>query len=264
MKLLSDKECKDRLLQMLKFLDKVCKDNNIKYSIIGGTAIGALRNKGFLPWDDDIDIILLKDEFDKLKEALINEQNEDYKILYPGINDTYYFTGMKLIDIKTTLKEDLLNKIDDYGLFIDIFNYNSFPKNKIKQKFYLFTNRLFDILFYYGFIVDVNSSKNFLKKVRNVVAKGIKRILKHKIRLLQKYNHDKTSKYIYSCWPVYSLEKEIQERNNFLEYTKVQFEDTMVMITKDYDKVLTKTFGDYMTPPKKNKRRNHNLKVYLR
>ena len=265
MRLLSKKECKNRLIKMLEYLDELCRKNNIKYSIIGGTAIGALRHKGFIPWDDDIDIILLQNEYEKLKTILINDNNPHYRVLYPGISNTYYFPGMKLVDKKTSLKEDLGIKIDDYGLFIDILCYNSFPDNKIQQKIYLLKNKIFDKFIYYGFITDIKNSKNIFKIVRKMISNkiGIKKILTYKINLLQHYNNKET-KYLYSCWPVYSLDNELQERKNFSEYMDIKFENINVMITKNYDEVLTKTFGNYMEPPPKENRRSHNLKVFLK
>ena len=102
-KQITSKEQKQLQVLMLEFVDKICRKNNIKYSAIGGTLIGAIRHKGFIPWDDDIDIILTKNNYDKLKRILDKETGRYRTLKYGQGGECFSFT--KLIDTNTHLME---------------------------------------------------------------------------------------------------------------------------------------------------------------
>ena len=89
MKKMTEKECKKVMLDILDYIDKICRKNNIKYSLFCGSLIGAIRHKGIIPWDDDIDIILLKEEYDKLVKIL-EKENAYYKIISYENTNGYY------------------------------------------------------------------------------------------------------------------------------------------------------------------------------
>ena len=265
MKKLSKKEMQTRMLKMVCYVDEICRLNNLKYSLIGGTLIGAVREGGFLKWDDDIDIILNHNDYEKLLNILKNDNNKDYNVLYPGVDDSYYFPFIKLIDNNTTLHEEKALEINNYGLFIDIFEYNNFPNNKIIQYLYIFRLWLLERVFYWPQFLTEKSNIKFYK-IRKLIASRfkLKKVLNKYMKIHRKYNKNDNCKYIYSNWPVYNYKKEIQKKSNFIEFQDVVFEGKKLMVTKDYDQVLKTTFGDYMIPPKIEDQKDHNLKVYLK
>lgn len=259
---IDNKELKKILVDMLQYINEECKNNNINYSVVGGTAIGAIREKGFIPWDDDVDIGLLSSDYKTLKKVLLKGNNKQYKLLYPGCNDTYYFPFMKLVDTRTLLKENDVKEIEDYGVYIDIFEYNKLPHSKIKQLFYR-------IKMTWNLKVLLKPKyylKNDLKlqKLRNIFSKSIKlgNLLKKIERDQEKYNNIVNYNKLIPNWTTYSYEKETVKKSVFDEFIEVKFENINVMITKEYNDMLTNTYGDYMTPPEKKDRVSHDSQLY--
>lgn len=257
---------KQIMLNILKYFDKVCRENNIQYSLIGGSLIGAVRHKGIIPWDDDIDVILSRNNYNKIINILKNDKSSDYKLMSCDINSSYHFPFCKLIDVSTIVVEPTLREqIDGYGVFIDIFCYNNLPNNEKIRK------RYFKRIQMYGNLLSRKNYKkgeyfrNILRLGKNIVSKlcGYKRILKKLDRIFDNLN-DIETEFVVSSWPIYSYQKEIQLRSNTLEYINVQFEDMIAMIYKNYDPILKTTFGDYMKLPPEEKRINHGLIAYWR
>ena len=104
MKRLTKEEIKKIQLDMLSYIDEICLENNIKYTLVGGSLIGAIRHKGMIPWDDDIDIALTQEEYNKLMSILQNSTNS-YVLLNHDINSKFYFPFTKIVYNKTLLKE---------------------------------------------------------------------------------------------------------------------------------------------------------------
>ncbi len=112
-----------RMLEMLKYIDSICKKNNIKYWLSSGTCLGAVRHCGFIPWDDDVDIELMEDDYNKLIELLRNNKSEDFVIQTHQDDPNYIMDFAKLRDKRIMVKEVFgIDKSYKYqGLFIDIF-----------------------------------------------------------------------------------------------------------------------------------------------
>lgn len=262
MKQLGAKEQKKLLIEMLKYFNRICEKNNIKYTLIGGSLIGAIRHKGIIPWDDDIDVILMPEEYKKLLEAFKNEKHDRYKLFYD--QEGYYYPYPKLIDTGTSLTESTLRTIDNYGLFIDIFPYHYVSNNKLFRNihFKMVKMKKTFINGYFFQHIEKDSKHYYLRVIRRFISEklGIKKILKMYNRECN-INHKKTD-YVMSNWPAYSQKGEIQESRFLKDYMMVKFDNIDVMITKDYDSILKNTFGDYMKLPPEDKRVAHNLTVY--
>lgn len=249
---------KKYLVEMLKYVDDICRKNSINYTLIGGSLIGVIRHKGFIPWDDDVDIGLTMDEYDKLITILKNENNPKYKLFDSDI-EGYYYPYAKLVSQETIVIEKNLRTIKNYGLFIDIFRYNytydeDYKRNKHYKK----------IKFKQSFIGGYFKVKSdsVLKNIRNKISKllGIRVILKvYETELIR--CKEKT-KYLISNWPQYGQDKEIMKTKFFDDFIDGTFEGINVMITKYYDEMLKIAFGNYMKLPPKSERKSHNLEVY--
>ena len=249
-------EQKKILIEILKYIDDVCKENNIKYSLIGGSLIGAIRNKGIIPWDDDVDIILLNNEYDKLIECLKKSDNSRYRLMTVDTEKTYYYPFAKIVDTSTILTENIFKKINGMGVYVDIFKYNYIPDNNKELRKYCKKIKFLKRILTYSCTIKSNSRiKNFIYKYISKINSN--KLAKRIITYEEKYNNKK-SKYLLSNWTVYALEKEIQKSNNFDEYEYVEFENINAMVTKKFDEVLKTTFGDYMTPPPAEKRISHH------
>ena len=123
-------------LEILKYIDKVCKENNLTYFLAYGTLIGAIRHKGFIPWDDDVDIQMPRDDYNKLCDIL-KEENGRYKLLDHKEGLGYIYPFAKVIDSNTRLIETGLTETVNMGVYIDIFPIDGTPNDFKKRKKYL-------------------------------------------------------------------------------------------------------------------------------
>ena len=262
-------EIKSVELEMLRYLDNICKTDHIDYMLIGGSLLGAIRHNGFIPWDDDIDIILTMENYDKLFSVLKNIKHEHFKLLHYSIQKDCYHPFMKFVDTRTCVKEKNKKEISNYGVFIDIFGYFKFPENinegkkHFKKINYLRKNmgRCSDKKLIYNF-----SFKNILRiplKIKSKVI-GMNYYMNKYDKVMRKYSNTNTH-FMVSNWPVYSYEHEIQEYDNLKDVCCHNFEDINALIPVQYDKILTKLYGNYMElPPVEKRISNHDMEVYWR
>ena len=268
MKIIENEEQKKIMIEILKYFDSVCRKNSIHYSLIGGSLIGAIRHKGIIPWDDDIDVVLTKTNYDEIIKVLKEDKNSRYKLLTNETCKDYYFPFPKLVDTQTYVIEPMsLKKIEEYGVYIDIFCYSNISDDKkkriktvrkIKLLNRLISRRKIDLK-------KLSIGKAFVGVVRNTVSLliGQKRLLKMIYKIFDD-NKNLKSKYVVSNWPIYADEKEIQLSKNLNDYIDVKFENINAMIFKNYDDILKTTFGDYMKLPPEDKRVCHGLIAYWR
>lgn len=250
-------ELQSHLLSMMKQLHKVCIENGIKYYILGGTALGAFRHQGFIPWDDDLDIGMLRSDYEKFCKLPACAFPENLELrFYRTVKDSP-FHFIKLVDNTTTLIEkEYLNYVE--GVYIDIFpldgakNYNQL-REKIRCNIIWFNK----VMIFYHCMTETR--KNFLKRILIYIAKKESLPKMHNLMniRLQKYSCE-SSEYIanfYGAW----REKEIHLKEDLGEPTLYEFEDTKFFGPEKIDKYLTQLYGDYMTlPPKERQVFKHN------
>ena len=252
------------MIGILSFFDDLCRKNQINYSLIGGTLIGAIRHKGFIPWDDDIDVILTPDNYKRLCKVLIDLKNEKYMVLYPN-KKTYYMPFIKLVDSRTSVVEpQLVDKIENYGVYLDIFRYvptSNNAKNRLRHyKQMDLTRRMLSR----KKIKKGDSLKRKIScSIRNIIVGliGYRKILKVRSKIENKFS-EQNAHYYFSNWCLYGHEKEIQSADDLREYIDTSFEGRKVMIFKNYDHILSTTFGNYMQLPPKEDRICHGLIAY--
>lgn len=254
------------LLGALEFIDKVCKENNIKYSVVGGTAIGAIRHKGFIPWDDDVDIGMLREDYEKFLKIMDSGKYNDtkYKCLhYSPLYPNYYYRFAKMVDTTTSLTESNLIKNENMGLFVDIFPYDYINNSKF-TKIMKLSNR-------YTMLLVMASSKKYSKANKFWIDfKGQTYYFLAKI-LGKDFWMKKCIKIEQACKTkteivapfggAYGI-KEIMPISIFDSTIRVPFETIEVELFNNYDTYLTNIYGDYMTPPPPEKRIPHSIKVY--
>lgn len=273
MKKIELSEIKKLEVEMLKIIDKICRENNIKYFAIGGTLIGAIRHDGFIPWDDDIDIGLTADNYSKLIELLekyCDNNNVHYKILEDNKCGSYYYPFAKMVNTNTIVYEGMVGD-ENMGVFVDIFCFNPLPNNeKVAHKTY----RKMKFIKDYGIkIINSNNdrtTKNYKKPFRKIVRFiekniiGQKRILNEYKKCYKKYSNCEP-KYGISNWLTYNEKNELYEWNDFQEVINHKFENLEIMIPKEYDSVLRNCYGDYMKlPPEEDRIPQHTAEAYYR
>ena len=173
-----------------------------------------------------------------------------------------------MVSTRTVLKEEYLKTIEDYGLFVDIFEYHNISNNYFMQKVHfdmIKLKKMFINGYFYERIPE-NSNYPLLRKFREWISNrlGIKRILKIYNKEINKYSKKENSQYVMSNWPTYKMNSEIQQRKYLDDYIDVEFDGIKVMVTKHYDELLTNIFGNYMELPPESKRVAHSLRAYWR
>lgn len=262
--------CKLQKIQkeILKDVIKVCEENNINVFAVFGSALGVVRHQGFIPWDDDIDVAMLRPDFIKFKKIAEASLGEKYEFLTPETNPNYATTvvhfqkkGTKFVSWDT--------KDCNYtqGICIDIFVYDHLADNKLAKKIqYLTTLFLGRLLYLSGQATPFIPYAGILKRVTMFVCNLIRKILKiFKItpikiyRLFQwvsqKYNK-KTSRYYVAFEPPKPWVNAMSKADIF-PLKKMKFEDFYINVPNNVDKHLRNVFGDYMKLPPVEKRKNH-------
>ena len=237
-----------KILEIAKYIDKICKDNNIDYYLIYGSCIGAVRHKGFIPWDDDMDIAMTYENYLKFVEVY-NEKvdHSKYFLQMPENEPNYYLSFSKFRDITTTLIEEGNKDINiTNGVYIDIFPLVGVPKSKLKRKI-LEINRAFALS------ANINIINNkFLYGVFKIILKvfGKKRILKYCSKKCIKYSCNDCDEWS-SIFDGDGFDLGISPKDVYGHPTYVDFEDTKLPIPEKYDEYLTHIYGDYMKIPTK-------------
>lgn len=229
-----------RLLQLLSDFDRLCKQNNIEYTLHGGTLLGAIREKGFIPWDDDADISMTREEFEKLKSCL--KRN----------NSQYYIRG--------TIKSQFCDN-NNADVWIDIFVCDYITGNKILQKVKILLLTVLDIMLRDKNSIKYSNTDNYSK---------IKQIIFYCIYYFGKLfkNSWKQSWYILLSKKGFKGQKNFQIRTNdqfvgrkivmpskwMNEFIDIPFESTNLRVTKYYTELLTSSYGsNFMTPVKETR-----------
>lgn len=116
-----------RMLEILLYIDKICKENNIKYWLSSGTLLGAVRHGGFIPWDDDLDIEMLREDYEKFLKVFTD--NDNYALQTCKSDENYFRTFAKVRDLHSEISEFELDRYYKYrGLYVDIFSIERVPK----------------------------------------------------------------------------------------------------------------------------------------
>lgn len=276
LKMISENELDDLhkvLLIILDDLIALCKENNLHFILIGGSAIGALREQGFIAWDDDIDIAMPRTDFEALYEIVQHSYKNKYSIIHPQSTNNYGRVLPK-IRLKGTEYRTILEKdLDDCGVFIDIYIIENIPNNYLVR----YMNGFLSMVFGFGLSCRrLYKGYEFFKKYNNSLFFKIKSILGFfcsfaSIEKWAKWTDywysrckDETSKYVGVPADDFHYFGEIYERSEFCRYKEVDFECRKCWIPTNYDSYLRKRYGNYMiTPNKDNRERNCYIKYDL-
>lgn len=264
MKELSLEELKAIELDILKTFDAFCKENNIKYFLSHGTLLGAIRYKKFIPWDDDVDVLVPREDYERLLSLF--EDSERYRLYSHEKNEEYLFPYAKICDM-TTRKDEFGYKGLSLGVDMDIFPLDAWDndlekaKNEVKA---LCKNR-----FYLGLTKlkkpdSVNPLKRFVKGTVMIWCKlfGSKYYLDQIIKESKKHKAENSVYLGNKAWCVYK-ERDIIPARVFADTTEVEFEGLLFPAPVGWDEYLTCMYGDYLPePPKEKQKTHHAFKAY--
>lgn len=260
-----------KILEMVKYLDDFCRKNGIEYYIIYGSCLGAVRHKGFIPWDDDFDIGMTLENYTKFINLCKTDLDKKrYFLQTLETEPNYYLSFAKLRDIRTTLIENGNKDIDiTYGVYVDIFPIVGVPNSKLKRKI-LEINRAFAL----SSNINVINTK-FLYYIFKIILKifGKKKILKYCTKQSIKYSCAKYENWC-SIFDGDGFEINSTTKTIMGKPTYVPFEDISLPIPEKYDEYLRHIYGNYMHIPTSNEIKakehtayvldlNHSYKEYL-
>lgn len=249
---MSDSEVKKSQLKMLNYIKKICEANQLRYYLCGGTLIGAIRHKGYIPWDDDIDIIMPMPDYKKFLELVKKDDKYEALSIYTH-PDEYYLFAAKLLDRSTLALNWEFPLLSTTGVFIDIFPTSGLPDNaEDRKEFYIKVKNLHTEFTKTYVDYNCDSEKICLRR---------KKLRSDIITMMEQYDYE-SSEYIGWLFSRYK-DKELMPREIYNSSIPVLFEGEYYSAAIGYDDYLMRIHGDYMSfPPVKDRKSLHNCKFY--
>lgn len=242
-------DLQQELLKILVDIDRVCREHNIKYSLFAGTLLGAVREKGFIPWDDDVDICFEREEYEKFMQVYPEKKNEKFVIgtVFNKCSYTVINPDPSLLDI---------NNYNLPGPWVTIFVFDNAPKsNLFRQIKVLFAKLLMGMMGKPIHYKDFGKRTKVLFSITNLLGKLFSKKTIRKIHTkLSTFNNKKQTGFL-SVYNNFTLLIKIAYDKSILDsYVDLDFEDVKVMCMSGYHEFLKRTYGDYMVPPSEKER----------
>lgn len=249
---------------ILKKIKQICENNDIKYFLTYGTLLGAIRHKGFIPWDDDIDIMMPRKDYERFIDYCIKNEQElfPFLLLHYRTNKKYIYPIARFCDSRYEVH---YTNAKDYGLglFVDIYPLDGIEHGDIKfKKLMKFRKYIISLSGFSNFIKSKSIIKSIIKYPLYLFAQmiNLNKYIEKTDKLSQKYEYD-TSKYI-ECVVWELSDKKILRKD--VENLELHiFETSCFFIPSSYDKLLRIFYNDYMKlPPEKERIGHHFYKAY--
>ena len=253
-------QLKERERDMLKIFVDICNKHNIKYFVQGGTLLGTVRHSGFIPWDDDIDVSLHREDYEKFLAVAEKELPEYYFLQTKDTDPEYPNNFAKIRDSRTTFVESsAINLKINHGAYIDIFPLDNYPSGA-KAKIFEIKKKLLTWRINKAFYIPAMS---LISKIITVITMILFPSLKGAVNKREKlYKSVPKSERVVNnsgAW----LQKEIISREWVQDTIEMEFEGIKVNVSDKYDEWLTYVYGDYMSLPPETERVGHHYVDYF-
>ena len=263
-------EVQKLLYKLTNEFHTLCERYNLTYNLYGGSLLGAVRHQGMIPWDDDIDVSMPRDDYEKLIRIVEEKHNDRYRFFYAGCENYGYPFGKFCYRDSLLIEEGVCKKNNRLALYIDIFPFDGFgPEEDADNRFkylrklhVMRTNSLSKIK-----ISPIWWKKPFVipRAIYIFIMRfiGYKFFLKREVAESKRYPFSK-SEYV-CCVAASWMEKGKIAKEKYIDRTLYKFGDYYIWGIKDYNENLTNLYGDYMTPPPIEKRvSNHLYSLYVK
>lgn len=242
-------------VEILDAIHEVCTRNNLRYSLAYGTLLGAARHKGFIPWDDDVDVMMPREDYDKLKEIWADEAPEGFILQDDEMYDDLVNNFAKIRKDNTTFIQFEYERNCTYhtGIYVDIFPADRVAPGKIKKKLQYFLYAI-NLLFNRGYTSGTGGIVGFVEKLLLKIVRK-KHYRKFSIwagKRARRWNGFTENEYVFPC--TIRDCKRYYPNDLFKNRVKLEFENKKYCAFKDYDLFLTTRYGDYMQLPPEEER----------
>ena len=259
------REIQQMELGIMEYIHEVCQKIGVKYFLAYGSLIGAVRHKGFIPWDDDMDICMLREDYEKLQDYLIANPDERYEVMSYKNNLNYVYPFMKVQDNHTYLLEEDVRIDSNMGIYVDIFPVDGYEddvefKNKMTK---LIKKRQLSCYTFKG-ITNTKSVLNSLLRYVSVIIFYFTNTNKYVAQIEELAKSRKVSDYEQVDYLIYKdMNKPVWRREWLEQVTTGIFEGKEFTIPKNYHEILTSDYGDYMQlPPVEQRVSHHDFKLW--
>ena len=246
-------------LEILKEIDRVCQKYDIPYFLCGGTLIGVMRHKGFIPWDDDIDVGMLRKDYEKFQKCFIKEHSKEYFLQSIETEPDYWLSFMKIRKNNTTFIEGITADLDiHHGIYVDIFPFDEVPDNGFDKKLKLramLIKVIKDTIYVKKKLIKYSETRRTIF-CRLFSIFSVKKLFKIQKKLMTKYEN-KGYKHCICYIGTYPTSREYIAKDTIYPVKKGLFEKEEFSIPNTPEVYLTNLYGDFMKLPPKDKRRNH-------
>ena len=266
MKHLSSRDIQQVGNKILLFIKEVCDSNNIKFFLAYGTALGAVRHKGFIPWDDDIDIYMLRSDYEKFWQ-IVSISSSRYKLLDVEHSPEYFMPQVKMIDSKTQIDWHIVNRKSSLGVWVDIYVLDNVPDDDRELKRFQRKLNFLQLCFRHSLY------RNKIKTIKNAIGclifswtklVGPRYFSKIMVSMSKRYNAFNTRRIAPSSFTASSREDAVLERDILGCGTQAEFEGNSYLIPERIDTYLRHFYGNYMDlPPLEKRVSNHTADFYL-
>ncbi len=251
------KKLQEHSLKMFKVFIEVCEKLNLKYYVLGGTILGAVRHKGFIPWDDDIDVGMPREDY----EIFISKAQEflpkNYFVQTFKTDPEWPANFAKIRNSDTTfIESSVKNRKINHGIYIDVFPLDRHEDNKFKLKIFNFKNKFYQATIARCFYIPKqkrNWKWYFIRILTFFVP--VKTALKKREKLLKS---NKGTKYLANYCGAWGV-KEIVPSDWYGKGAELEFEGIKIIAPANYDAWLAQVYGDYMQLPPVEKRVTHHF-----
>ncbi len=251
-----------RMLGILKYIDRICRQNNITYYLYYGTLLGAVRHQGFIPWDDDADIALPRSEYDRLMKALAEDDDPRYKLKSMSNDKDWCFLMARVFDTRTEMSLPYSKVLEKTHVFVDIFPLDAQPDNdsfaKIHFTYLTFLTQMARCADH-KYIADYERHTTIKKILKPLAAiKGARWWAEKADRLARKRDYDDEN-YKYICVGCARKFEGHVTRKQLGMGVRVPFEDTELNIPSFYEEILAGKYGDWRKLPVESQRKRSHL-----
>lgn len=257
------------ILDIVRVFVDICERHQLRYYMVGGTMLGAIRHKGFIPWDDDMDVGMPRPDYEKFLTIVRTELPEGYSFLNYKQDADYLRYFSRIVDERVRVTNASGSEVIVENAWLDIFPLDGMPRTAIGRSLHFWHVTAWRFFYHascFKQLVNLNRPGRPLyqrKLIRFIqlthIGEGLdsRKLLRHIEKLLLKYPYD-DSTYMVSLFGIY-MTREIVEKRLLGAGKMYPFETLMLRGPSEADAFLTHFFGDYMTPPNDADKDKHNI-----